>query len=157
MDCRTWTPSSQKARSGFSSHAVDPDAAQERKVSPLAQRPRRRRASDEASTVVGGPEDHPPLYWSAFIVNGRSTEMFRLYSNVLFDFIVETWPSDATIGYSQLRNFALYMSLRDVPPPEDWVRRHSKSTCLVRSFKLISSSEHALGARLQHRAITTII
>lgn len=120
-----------------SSQATGTEANQERRQS-LAHRSRRRMISEDEKTIVGGPEEHPPLYWSKFIVDGRSTEIFRLYSDVLFDFIIETWPSDATIGYTQLRDFALYMGMRDVPPPEDWVKRHSKCERLALFLSLRS-------------------
>jgi len=108
----------------LSSKAVDTEVNQKHGA-PFAYGSRRQMISNDDDTVVGGPEEHPPAYWSKFIVDGKSTSIFRLYSNVLFDFIVETWPSDATIGYSQLRNFTLYTGTRDIPPPEDWVKYYS--------------------------------
>ncbi len=65
--------------------------------------------------------------WCRMLFDDVPLKSFESYCNVLFDFIVETWSTDATIGYSQLREFALYSGLDSVPPSKFWVEEHSKN------------------------------
>jgi hypothetical protein len=98
------------------SHSRDDDAATLNGSPSNFRNPRNRIPRNLASTIPSNS-----LEWSKFMIDDITTPIFRLYTDVVFEFITENWSEDGTIGVAQLRDFHQYAGIRGAPPSEEWL------------------------------------